>query len=199
MFKNLLPALFTLVAMAASAQQMPDLMIERLSDEVIAAVKSNRGSKSEDLQAVLTLVNTTILPHVDLERMTASAVGRYWRQATAEQRLALQEQYKTLLVRTYAGALTQITDQTVDVRPVDVKPSDMDIVVRTEVHGAGQPVQLDYRLERTPSSWKIYDLSVMGIWLAENYRNSFADEINNSGIDGLVAKLRERNQPRSNG
>ena len=128
--------------------------------------------------------------------MTASAVGRYWRQATPEQQQRLQEEFKTLLVRTYSGALTQVKDQTVQLKPMRSKPEDKDVVVRTEVRGKGDPVQLDYRLEKAAGGWKIYDVNVLGVWLVENYRNSFAQEIGASGIDGLIGKLAEQEQGR---
>jgi phospholipid transport system substrate-binding protein len=126
--------------------------------------------------------------------MTASAVGRYWRQATPEQQKGLQDEFKVLLVRTYSGALAQVKDQAVQLKPMRGGADDNEVVVRTEVRGKGDPIQLDYRLEKTPDGWKIYDVNVLGVWLVENYRNSFAQEISAGGIDGLIAKLVERNK-----
>jgi phospholipid transport system substrate-binding protein len=126
--------------------------------------------------------------------MTASAVGRYWRQATPEQQKRLQDEFKTLLVRTYAGALTQVRDQTVQLKPMRSSPGDNEVVVRTQVVGRGEPIQLDYRLEKAGSDWRIYDVNVLGVWLVDQYRNSFAQEIGSNGIDGLIAKLAERNK-----
>jgi phospholipid transport system substrate-binding protein len=134
------------------------------------------------------------MPHVNFQRMTAAVVGRYWRQATPEQQKRLQEEFKTLLVRTYAGALTQVRDQTVQLKPSRNAATDTEVVVRTEVRGKGEPIQLDYRLEKNADSWKIYDVNVLGVWLVEQYRSSFAQEISASGIDGLIAKLAERNK-----
>ena len=146
------------------------------------------------MQRIVALVDSKILPHVNFRRMTASSVGRYWRQATPEQQQRLQDEFKLLLVRTYAGALTQVKDQTVELKPLRAAPGDKEVIVRTEVRGRGEPIQLDYRLESTPAGWKIYDVNVLGVWLVENYRSSFAQEINQAGIDGLIARLAERNK-----
>jgi phospholipid transport system substrate-binding protein len=126
--------------------------------------------------------------------MTASAVGPAWRQATPEQQKRLQEEFKTLLVRTYAGALEQVNDQVITVKPLRSTPADTEIVVRSEVRGRGDPIQLDYRMEKTPTGWKIYNLNVLGVWLVETYRSQFAQEINAKGVDGLIATLSERNR-----
>jgi phospholipid transport system substrate-binding protein len=137
------------------------------------------------------------MPNVNFQRMTASAVGPAWRQASPEQKKRLQEEFKTLLVRTYAGALEQVNDQTVVVKPLRAAAEDREVVVRTEVRGRGDPVQLDYRLEKTPgegAGWKIYNLNVLGVWLVENYRSQFAQEISAKGIDGLIATLADRNK-----
>jgi phospholipid transport system substrate-binding protein len=194
MIKRILAALLSFIAVAALAQSAPDVLVKQLSDEVLDAVKADKQIKGGDIQRVLTLVDTKVMPHVDIDRMTAAAVGRYWRQATPEQQRALQEQYKILLVRTYAGALTQVSDQTIELKPMKSAPTDSDLVVKTLIRGKGEPVQLDYRLEKSGDTWKIYDVNVLGVWLAENYRNSFSQEIGSSGIDGLIAKLTERNK-----
>jgi phospholipid transport system substrate-binding protein len=131
--------------------------------------------------------------------MTASAVGRAWRQATPEQQKRLQDEFKTLLVRTYAGALSQVKDQSVAVKPLRAAATDTEVIVRTEVIGRGDPIQLDYRLEKTANGWRIYDLNVLGVWLVETYRSQFAQEINARGIDGLITALAERNKASSGG
>jgi phospholipid transport system substrate-binding protein len=125
--------------------------------------------------------------------MTASAVGRFWRQATPEQQQKLQAEFKTLLVRTYAGALTQVKDQTIGLKPLRAESGATEVVVRTEIRGKGDPIQLDYRLEKAGAAWKIYDVNVLGIWLADQYRNSFAQEIGANGIDGLIKSLADKN------
>ena len=189
---------FAAVATPAQAQaqagKTPDALIKDVSTDVLDAVRADKSIKQGDVQKVMTLVDSKVMPYVDFQRMTASAVGRYWRQATPEQQKRLQEEFKTLLVRTYSGALAQVRDQTVELKPMRSAPDAKDVVVKTEIRGSGDPVQLDYRLELTAAGWKIYDMSVLGVWLVENYRNSFAQEISASGIDGLINKLAERNK-----
>ena len=142
----------------------------------------------------MALVDSKIMPNVNFTRMTSSAVGRYWRQATPEQQKALQDEFKTLLVRTYSGALGEVKDQTLSFRPMRARPEDKEVVVRSEVRGKGEPIQLDYRLEKTEQGWKIYDLNVLGVWLVETYRSQFAQEISAKGIDGLIQSLAQRNK-----
>ena len=195
-FSSLMVSL--LVAVGASnlahAETAPDALIKQVSTDVLDAVKADKNIQAGDVQKVVALVDTKVMPHINFQRMTASAVGRYWRQATPDQQKRLQEEFKTLLVRTYSGALAQVKDQTVALKPMRSAPQDTEVVVRTEVRGKGDAVQLDYRLEKAGDAWKIYDVNVLGVWLVENYRNSFAQEIGVSGIDGLIAKLAERNK-----
>ncbi|HEY0856678.1 MAG TPA: ABC transporter substrate-binding protein [Albitalea sp.] len=174
--------------------QTPDALIKQVSTDVLESVKADKSIKAGDLRQIIALVDQKVMPHVNFQRMTASAVGRYWRQATPEQQKRLQDEFKILLVRTYSGALAQVQDQTVQLKPMRSSPGDAEVVVRTEVRGQGDPIQLDYRLEKAGSGWKIYDVNVMGVWLVENYRNSFAQEIGANGIDGLIGKLAERNK-----
>ena len=186
-------ALGSAVAMA-QAGKAPDALIKEVSTDVIESVKADKSIQTGDVQKVILLVDAKVMPHVNFQRMTASAVGRYWRQATPVQQKGLQDEFKVLLVRTYSGALAQVKDQEVQLKPMRGGADDTEVVVRTEVRGKGEPIQLDYRLEKTPDGWKIYDVNVLGVWLVENYRNSFAQEISAGGIDGLIAKLAERNQ-----
>ena len=174
--------------------QAPDALIKQVSTDVLDAVKADSSIKAGDLKKIIALVDTKVMPHVNFQRMTASAVGRYWRQATPEQQKRLEEEFKILLVRTYSGALAQVQDQTVRLKPMRGGANDPEVVVRTEVRGQGDPIQLDYRLEKAGDSWKIYDVNVMGVWLVANYRNSFAQEIGAHGIDGLIGKLAEHNK-----
>jgi phospholipid transport system substrate-binding protein len=185
--------LFTALAMA-QANTAPDALIKEVSTEVIDTVKSDKAIQGGDLSKIISLVDSKVMPHVNFQRMTSSAVGRHWRTATPEQQKKLQAEFKTLLVRTYAGALTQVKDQTVQLKPMRAGADDAEVVVRTEVKGKGEPIQLDYRLEKSPEGWKIYDVNVLGVWLVEQYRSSFAQEINAGGVDGLIAKLAERNK-----
>jgi phospholipid transport system substrate-binding protein len=181
---------------AAFAQeaQGPDVLIKQVSEDVIDAIKSDKAIQGGNVQKISALVDSKVMPHVDFKRMTAACVGRYWRTATPEQQARLQDEFKTLLVRTYAGALTQVRDQTVSLKPMRASPEDTEVVVRTQVIGHGEPIQLDYRLEKTAAGWKIYDVNVLGVWLVEQYRNSFAQEIGANGVDGLIAKLAEKNK-----
>jgi phospholipid transport system substrate-binding protein len=183
---------FAIPAMAQ--EEAPDAMVKRLSAEVLATIKSDPAIQAGDVNRIIALVDSKIMPNVNFTRMTASAVGRYWRQATPEQQKQLQDEFKTLLVRTYSGALGEVKDQTLSFRPMRSKPEDTEVVVRSEVKGKGDPIQLDYRMEKTPTGWKIYDLNVLGVWLVETYRTQFAQEIGSKGIDGLIASLVQRNK-----
>ena len=186
---------------ARAAAEAPNAMISRLSNQVLQAIKSDKAIAGGDLARIMTVVDNMIMPNVDFTRMTASATGPGWRQATPEQRQRLQTQFKTLLVRTYAGALQQVSDQTVDVLPMRAGAADSEVIVRTLVKGRGDPIQLDYRLAKTAdaSGWKIYDLNVLGVWLVDNYRPQFAQQIRASGIDGLIDSLAARNKANAGG
>jgi phospholipid transport system substrate-binding protein len=181
-------------ALAADAAQAPDALIKEVSNGVLDAVKADKTIQAGDVNRIITLVDAKVMPHVNFQRMTAAAVGRHWRTATPEQQKRLQDEFKTLLVRTYSGALSQVRDQTVQLKPMRSGPEDKEVVVRSEVRGKGDPIQLDYRLEKTDAGWKIYDVNVMGVWLVQNYTSSFAQEIGASGIDGLITKLADKNK-----
>ena len=199
-FKRIVPwltaAVLTVGSALAQAQagKAPDALIKEVSTDVLESVRADKSIKQGDVQKVIALVDTKVMPHVDFQRMTASAAGRYWRQATPDQQKRLQDEFKVLLVRTYSGALAQVQDQTVELKPMRNAPADTEVVVRTEVKGRGDPIQLDYRLEQTPGGWKIYDVNVLGVWLVESYRNMFSQEISASGIEGLITKLAARNK-----
>lgn len=182
---------------ARAADEAPDVMIKRLSEDVIGTIKADKTLQTGDISRVIALVDTKIMPNVNFQRMTASAVGPAWRQATPEQKKQLQDEFKTLLVRTYAGALAQVNDQSISVKPLRAEAADTEVIVRTEIRGRGDPIQLDYRLEKTPgqgAGWKIFNLNVLGVWLMETYRSQFAQEINAKGVDGLIATLTARNK-----
>ncbi len=182
---------------AAAADEAPDALVKRISSEVLTAVKADPAIQAGDINRIVNLVDTRIMPNVNFTRMTASAVGRFWRQATPEQQQKLQDEFKTLLVRTYSGALGEVKDQTLSFKPLRMQPADTEVVVRSEVRGKGEPIQLDYRLEKSPGGWKIYDINVLGVWLVETYRTQFAQEISAKGIDGLIASLAQRNKANS--
>ena len=188
------------VGAVAQAAKAPDALIKEVSSDVLDAVKADKTIQTGDVKKVTALVDQKVMPYVDFQRMTSSAVGRYWRQATPDQQKRLQDEFKLLLVRTYSGALAQVTqEQTIELKPMRSAPTDPEVVVRTEIRGKGDPIQLDYRLAKAGDSWKIYDVNVLGVWLVENYRNSFAQEIGANGIDGLIGKLAERNKAASAG
>lgn len=182
---------------ALAADETPDALIKRLSVDVLNTVRADKAIQAGDIDKVIALVDKTVMPNVNFRRMTAAAVGPGWRQATPEQQKRLQDEFKILLVRTYAGALAQVSDQTVRIKPMRAAADDKDVLVRTEIVGKGDPIQLDYRLEKTPgegAGWKIYNLNVLGVWLVETYRSQFAQEINAKGIDGLIDTLVARNK-----
>jgi phospholipid transport system substrate-binding protein len=180
--------------MAFAEVEAPEVLVKRISSDVLSSVKADPAIQKGDINRIVALVDAKIMPNVNFSRMTSMAVGRYWRQATPEQQKQLQDEFKTLLVRTYAGALGEVRDQTLSFKPMRAKPEDTEVVVRSEVRGRGEPIQLDYRLEKTPEGWKIYDLNVLGAWLVENYKSQFAQEIGTKGIDGLIANLVQRNK-----
>lgn len=182
---------------AWAADEAPDAFVKRITTETLDAVRTDRSIKAGDINKIMQLVDTKLMQHVNFRRMTALATGPGWRKATPEQQDRLQEEFKLLLIRTYSGALTQISDQTIEVKPLRGASDEKNLVVQTEVKGKGDPLQLDYRLEKTPgegAGWKIFDLNVMGIWLVENYRAQFSKEINAGGMDGLIKSLSERNK-----
>ena len=190
-----------LVLPARAADEAPDALIKRLSTEVLESIRTDKAIQAGDNARIVALVDAKIMPNVNFQRMTASAVGPAWRQASAEQKARLQEEFKVLLVRTYAGALTQVSDQSIVIKPMRADPQDREVVVRTEVKGRGDAIELDYRLEKTPgegAGWKIYNLNVLGVWLVETYRSQFSQEINAKGLNGLITTLTERNKTNAN-
>ncbi len=181
---------------AQTANESPEALVKRLSDETLKRIKTDSSIKSGDTAAVMNLVDEKIMPHVNFARMTSSAVGPTWRQASPAQKKSLEDEFKKLLVRTYAGALTQVTsDQQVQLKPMRAQPGDTDVLVRTEIVGRGDPIQLDYRLVKgSEGDWRIYNFNVLGIWMVDTYRSQFAQEINSGGLDGLIKTLAERNK-----
>jgi phospholipid transport system substrate-binding protein len=180
---------------AHAAEESADAFIKRVSSDILDAIKADKSIHNGDVNKIVTLVDQRVMPNVNFLRMTASAVGPTWRQATPEQQKRLQEEFKILLVRTYSGALGQVSDQTITVKPLRAAADDKEVIVKTEVRGKGDPIQLDYRVERTADgAWKVYNMNVMGIWLVENYKTQFAQEISTKGVDGLIASLADRNK-----
>ncbi len=197
-----LPALLTSLALLTSATsfaqtaEAPDAFIKRLSVDVLDTIKADKAIQGGDVSKITALVDTKIMPNVNFQRMTASAVGRAWRTATPDQQKRLESEFKALLMRTYSGALSEVKDQSIVMKPLRMAADDTEVTVRSEIKGRGDPIALDYRVEKAGSAWKIYDLNVASVWLVETYRTQFAQEINANGIDGLIAKLAERNKSR---
>jgi phospholipid transport system substrate-binding protein len=182
-------------AASAAAAEAPDALVRTVSTEVLDAIKKDKTLQSGDLTRLQALVDEKILPHVNFDHMTQLAVGRGWRAATPEQRQALTREFRTLLVRTYSGAVSAVRDHQVQLRPFRANPADTEVVVRTQVvPSKGDPIQLDYRLEKGEQGWKIFDINILGVWLVENYRNEFASRISQDGVDGLIKSLAERNK-----
>lgn len=184
-----------IAAPAPATNEAPDVLVKRISADVIDTVKADKDIQAGNRSRIMELVNTKILPYVDAEKMTAQAAGRFWRQATPEQQKRLSEEFRTLLVYTYSGALSQIKNETIEFKPMRAEAGATDVEVRSQVNVArGEPITLNYRLAKGAQGWKIYDINVLGAWLVETYKGTFAAEINKSGIDGLINKLAERNK-----
>ena len=183
------------VSAAAWTQQDPNKFMEDLSSKVIEKIKGDKQIQDGDLKRISNLVDTTLMPHVNFERMTALSVGRAWREATPEQKKQLMSEFRILLLRTYSNAFTAVRDQSVRMKPFRGDASASEVIVRSEiVQPRGEPIQLDYRLEKADKGWKIYDVNVLGVWLVQTYRNQFAQEISAGGIDGLIKSLAEKNK-----
>jgi phospholipid transport system substrate-binding protein len=190
-------ALWGTVRPTWAADESPEGFIKRITNETLDTIKADKSLRNGDVSKIIQLVDAKLMPHVNFRRMTALATGPAWRKATPEQQKRLQEEFKILLVRTYSGALSQVSDQVVVVKPLRAGQEDKNLVVNTEVRGKGDPIQLDYRLEKTPgegAGWMIFDLNVLGVWLIENYRTQFTKEINAGGLDALIASLVARNK-----
>ena len=187
----LLAAVF---GVSAYAQEAPDAMVKRVSQDVLQTIKSDPKIQSGDQARIREVMESKLAPNFDFERMTALAMGRHWREATPEQQKRLTVEFKTLLVRTYSGALTQYRDQTIDYKPLRADPNAADVLVRTEVIRQGQPpVQIDYGMEKKDNAWKAYDVVVGGVSLVTNYRDEFSEQVRAGGIDGLIKTLATKN------
>jgi phospholipid transport system substrate-binding protein len=173
----------------------PDALVKEVTQEVIAIVKQDKDIRSGNTKKTIALVEEKVLPHFDFRRMTALAMGANWRKATPEQQKLVIEQFRTLLVRTYSTAISSYRDQVIEFKPLRAQPTDTDVVVRSEVKQSGtEPVPIDYNMEKTPDGWKVYDLAVGGVSLVTTYRDTFANEVRNSGVEGLIKTLAEKNR-----
>jgi phospholipid transport system substrate-binding protein len=177
------------------AQEAPDVLIKRISEDVMNVAKTDKDVQSGNSRRIQQVVDERILPYVDFQRMTSLVAGRYWREATPDQQKRLTDEFRSLLMYTYSGAIAQVRDQKIEYRPLRADPSDREVVVNTQViQPRAEPIQLSYRLEKTPSGWKIFDMNVLGAWLVETYKGSFAAEIGKSGVDGLIKTLSDKNK-----
>jgi len=193
--RTLALAAAVLVMAPAFAQEAPDAMVKRVSQDTLTTIRSDPLVQSGDQAHIRDLIEVKLVPHFDFTRMTALAMGRNWRSATPEQQKQLTDQFRALLVRTYAGALNQYRSETIDYKPFKMNPDDTEVTVRTQVtKTSGQPVSIDYSLEKTPEGWKAYDVIVAGVSLVTNYRDEFNAQIKSGGIDGLIKTLADRNK-----
>ena len=185
------------IGASAHAQSMaPDALVKKVTEDVLSTVKTDPDIKSGNISKIQSLVESKVLPYVNFQKMTASAVGRNWAQATPDQQKQVTDQFRQLLIYTYSGALTDVSDQKVEYRPFRADPADTVVQVDTRIVNprGGEPIQLNYKLEKTSAEWKIVDVNVLGVWLVENYRNSFQQEVSRGGIDGLLKSLTTKNQ-----
>lgn len=181
--------------MASAQQEAPDQMIRRVTEEVMNAVRNNRDVQRGDQASIERLVNEKIVPHLDFERTTALAAGPAWREATPQQRRQLQDEFRGLLMHTYSSALAQVRDQKITYDPLRAAPDDTDVVVSAHAANTrGEPIDFGYRLVRQPDGWKVYDVNVLGVWMIQAYRPSFAQQVRQSGIDGLIKALADKNR-----
>ena len=190
-------ALGALAAAPARAAEMmaPDALARSVTDEVVRILRTDKELAAGNQKKVAEMIETKVAPHFEFTSMTRLAMGRNWKAATPDQHKALSQEFRTLLVRTYTTAFTQYKDQTIEYRPVKVAPGESDVVVKSLIkQPSGQPVSVDYRMEKTDSGWKVYDVKIEGISLVENYRNTFNSEVQRSGIDGLIKSLAEKNK-----
>ena len=195
MYRKLIAFLAALVPVIALAQEGPDALVKRTTDEVLAIIKSDKDLQAGNSRKVVELAEAKVLPHFDFARMTRLAVGRNWAQATDAQKEALTKEFRTLLVRTYSTSLSQYRNQTIEVKPTKLGAADKEAVVKTAVIQQGGPsIPIDYAMEKMDSGWKVYDVVIDGASLVTTYRSTFNEQVQKGGIDGLLKTLAERNQ-----
>ena len=195
LFLNIILGLLWIAPATAADMMAPDVLAKNVTEEVLAIIRADKDIQAGNQKKVLDLVETKIVPHFNFAGMTRIALGKNWSQASAEQRKALTNEFRALLIRTYTTAFTQYKNQTVEYRPLRLAPSDNDVVVKSFIkQPSGQPIAVDYNMEKTDAGWKVYNLKIEGISLVENYRNTFNTEIQKSGIDGLIKTLADRNK-----
>ena len=185
-------------ASANANMNTPDGLVKFVVEDVMNTIKSDKAIQSGDLRKINSLVDQKILPYSDFQKTTRLAMGRNWPKATPAQQALITQEFKTLLIRIYGGALAQVKDQKIQYKPFRASADDTDVIVRTVVVGKGEPIQLDYRLEKTGNAWRVYDINILGAWLVESYRNQFNDQVSKGGIDGLIQFLQQRNNSLAN-
>jgi phospholipid transport system substrate-binding protein len=196
LFKTLLVVVASLIGMSGVQAQNPDTpdgLVKLVVEDVMNTIKNDKAIQSGDLRKINALVDQKILPHSNFQKTTQLSMGRNWAKASPQQQAQITQEFKTLLVRIYGGALAQVKDQKIQYKPFRAAADDTDVIVKTAVIGKGEPIQLDYRLEKTANGWKVYDINILGAWLVESYRNQFNDQISKGGIDGLIQFLQQRN------
>ena len=183
-------------ALAQSTEMAPDALARKVTEEVVAVIRSDKDLQAGNTRKILNLVETKVLPHFNFTHMTRLAVGAPWRQATSAQQQRLTNEFRTLLVHTYTNAFSQYQDQVIEYKPLKLQPAETDVLVRSVVKqsGGGDPIDINYRMEKTDAGWKVYDVAIGGVSLVQNYRSSFNTEIQKSGIDGLIAALASKNK-----
>jgi len=197
MKRNFIGLLFLAFFMGTvhAAEMAPDVLVKETAQDVLAIVKKDKEIQAGSQKKIMDLVEAKVLPHFDFKLMTQYAVGKHWRQATPAQQEALTNEFRTLLVRTYSTSLSAYKNQTIEYKPLKMQPGDADVTVKTQVvQPGGQPVPIDYSLQKEANGWKVYDVVVDNVSLVTNYRGSFGTEIRQSGIDGLIKTLTEKNQ-----
>ena len=185
-------------APANANMSTPDGLVKFVVEDVMNTIKSDKAIQSGDLRKVNALVDQKILPYSDFQKTTRLAMGRNWPKATPAQQALITQEFKTLLIRIYGGALAQVKDQKIQYKPFRASADDTDVIVRTVVVGKGEPIQIDYRLEKIANVWRVYDINILGAWLVESYRNQFNDQVSKGGIDGLIQFLQQRNNSLAN-
>lgn len=198
-------SVFTVLAFTGTAQAQqatdassPDALVKTVVNDVMATVRSDKDMQAGNLGKITALVEQKILPNANFGKTTQISMGRNWSKATPEQQKIITDEFKTLLIRTYAGAIAQIRDQQVQFRPYRGTAEDTDATIRTQVINKGEPIQMDYRLEKTPQGWKVYDINVLGAWLTEAYKGSFNTIVTQQGVDGVIKTLQDRNRQLAN-
>jgi len=195
--KNSFYLLVALLIPVAQAQQpAPDVLVKSITEEVVAILKKDKDIQAGDTKKVAALIEAKVVPHFNFIRMTRIAMARNWRLASPEQQKTLADEFKTLLVRTYSTAISNYRDQQIDYKPLRAKPEDTEVTVRSDVKpsGSSQPVSIDYEMEKTPNGWKVYDVKVGGVSLVTTYRDTFASEVRENGVDGLIKSLTTKNR-----